>query len=60
MNHDQAAALSGIDRTTYTKAENGYPIRVRTAQKIASALGFDWTLFYTHECDDKEQSFDSA
>lgn len=58
--HEEAAELADVDRTTYTKAENGYPIGIKSAKKIAAALGFDWTFFYGNKCDDSGQSTNSA
>lgn len=48
---EQLAEIVGIERSTYTKAENGSPVGVRTAKKIASATNSDWTLFFESECD---------
>lgn len=45
------ATLSGLERSTYAKAELGYSISVKTAKKIASVFGFDWSIFFEHECD---------
>lgn len=55
LTQEEAAELANIKRSTYTKAELGYPVRVKTAQKIGSALGFNWTLFFDTECDEKGQ-----
>ena len=41
MTHEEAAQKAGVERSTYTKAVNGYPVAIRTAKKIASAFGFD-------------------
>lgn len=56
LTHEQAAAIAGVDRSTYTKAENGWPVSVPTAKKIASALQFDWARFFEDECDEKGQN----
>ena len=47
LTQEQVASLAGVDRTTITKIENG-TLRpsVKTAQKIAQVLDFDWTLFF--------------
>ncbi len=47
LTQEQVAKLAGVDRTTITKIENG-TLRpsVKTAQKIAQVLDFDWTLFF--------------
>ena len=47
MTMKTVAALSGISEGYYCHIENG--IRnapVKTAKKIAVALGFDWNLFF--------------
>lgn len=55
MTHEEAAQKAGVERSTYTKAVNGYPVAIRTAKKIASAFGFDWSLFYHDVCDETGQ-----
>ena len=47
LTQERVASLAGVDRTTITKIENG-TLRpsVKTAQKIAQVLDFDWTLFF--------------
>lgn len=43
----QIAEKAGICRTYYTRIEGGqFDIPAKTAQRIAAALGFDWTEFY--------------
>jgi len=43
----EVAALCGISQNYYSYIETGEKRpAVDTAKKIASALGFDWTLFY--------------
>lgn len=47
LTHKQVASLAGISRSFYTELETGIKNPgVATAQKIADALGFDWTLFF--------------
>jgi len=47
LTQEQVAKLAGVDRTTITKIENGTAKpSVKTAQKIAQVLDFDWTLFF--------------
>lgn len=44
------AESAGISRQFYSMIENGdrgEKLPVQTAKKIAEALGFDWTLFYS-------------
>lgn len=39
--------LTGFTQSYYSQIENGrHAIPVRTAKKIAEALGFDWQRFY--------------
>lgn len=42
----QLAEMIGINRSTIAKIENGGGTSVRTAKKIAEALGFDWISFF--------------
>ena len=48
LTQEQVAKIAGVDRTTITKIENG-TLRpsVKTAQKIAQVLDFDWTIFFS-------------
>lgn len=56
LTQEKAAKMSGIERSTYTKAENGSKIGVKTAKKIADTFGIDWTLFFESDCDEKGQN----
>nr|WP_188498758.1 helix-turn-helix transcriptional regulator [Pullulanibacillus pueri] len=47
----QVARLSGIERSYYTKIENGTMPSVKVAQRIAKVLNFDWTLFFVENRD---------
>ena len=41
----------GIERSYYTKIENGLKPSVKVAQSIAKVLGgFDWTIFFNENC----------
>lgn len=51
LTQKEIATLSGLERSTYAKAELGYSISVKTAKKIASVFGFDWSIFFENECD---------
>ena len=43
----KVALLSGISESYYDKIERGERnVPVKTAKKIADALGFDWNLFF--------------
>ncbi|MED1915802.1 helix-turn-helix transcriptional regulator [Bacillus thuringiensis] len=55
LTQEKAANLAGVERSTYTKAENGSSIAVKTAKKIALALDCDWTLFFENKCDETGQ-----
>ena len=47
LTQEQVAKIAGVDRTTITKIENGTSTpSVKTAQKIAQVLDFDWTIFF--------------
>jgi len=51
MTHQEVADMAGIDRSFYTQIENGTRSpSVETAKKIASALQFEWTLFFEIPC----------
>ncbi|MCX7841509.1 MAG: helix-turn-helix domain-containing protein [Clostridia bacterium] len=47
LTQEQLAEAVGVDRSTITKIENGGRPSVKTAQKIAEVLEFDWTEFYS-------------
>lgn len=46
LTQEQVAILSGISRTAYSNIENGRGLSVSVAQKIGSALKFDWKIFF--------------
>jgi putative transcriptional regulator len=53
---EQMAKLVGISRSAYSNIESG--IRgpsVRMAKKIASALGFEWMIFFDQKCAETKQ-----
>lgn len=48
----KVAELSGISQSYYASIETGQrgkPLNVDVAKKIAEALHFDWTWFYTND-----------
>lgn len=46
----EVGKLSGISESYYSMIESGdRKPTVKTAKKIAAALGFDWTLFFDDE-----------
>lgn len=47
LSEQQVAVMAGISQPAYHTIETGQKNpSVPTAQRIARALGFDWTLFY--------------
>lgn len=48
LTQEQLAEIVGVDRSTITKIENGGRPSVKTAQKIAEVLEFDWTAFFNN------------
>ncbi len=38
--------FDAYERSTYTKAELGYPVHIKTAKSISEILEFDWVYFY--------------
>ncbi len=46
MTQEKVAKLAEIERSYYTKIENGVIPSVKVAKRIARVLGFDWTCFY--------------
>ncbi|MED4866145.1 helix-turn-helix transcriptional regulator [Heyndrickxia faecalis] len=44
------ADLVGIDRSYYTKIENGLTPSVKVAKALGYHLGFDWTIFFDDNC----------
>ncbi|MBG9796901.1 helix-turn-helix transcriptional regulator [Brevibacillus laterosporus] len=55
LTQEQVAKFVGINRSTYTKAENGNALGIKTAKKIARYFGLDWTIFFESKCDEREQ-----
>ncbi|MED4126509.1 helix-turn-helix domain-containing protein [Halalkalibacterium halodurans] len=53
LTQEEVSKISGIERSTYAKAELGNSVSVSTAKSISSALGFSWTYFFDGYCDDK-------
>lgn len=50
------AKRAGIERSTYTKAENGCSVSVPTAKAISRVFGCNWVLFFEDDCDNKGQN----
>jgi len=56
LTHEQVAEMAGIERSHYTKIENGSSPSVRVAKKIARVFGFDWAIFFKESCDETSQN----
>lgn len=53
LNYSQqdVADKVGIERSYYSKIENGLKPSVKVAQALAKVLGgFDWTIFFNEVC----------
>lgn len=46
LTQEEVANSIKISRSTYTKAELGYPISYNTAKKIGDFFSVDWALFF--------------
>lgn len=46
ISQEEIAQKVGVTRQMISAIENGTTPSVKTAQKIASVLDFDWTLFF--------------
>ena len=46
LTQTQVALLANISRSAYSNVERGRGLSVPLAKKIASALKFDWKLFF--------------
>lgn len=60
MTQEKVADLAEIERSYYTKIENGLTPSVKVAKRIAGVLGFEWTLFFENECVKNAQVESSA
>lgn len=47
--HQEVADKVGIDRSYYTKIENGLTPSVKVAKRLGYHLGFNWTIFFTND-----------
>lgn len=53
MTQQEVANKAKINRAFYTQIETGERNpSVLTAKKIATVLGFNWTLFFEYECNE--------
>ena len=58
---EEVATASGIHRGYYALIESGDRTpSVPVAKKIASFLGFDWTIFYEEKCFEKKPTEPAA
>lgn len=48
LTHVQVAEKAGIERSTYTKAENGFPVSVGTAKAISRVFKREYYGFSNH------------
>lgn len=55
LTQDEVAKKAGIERSTYTKAENGYSVSISTAKAIATIFNVNWYIFFDDNCDLKGQ-----
>ncbi|MCM3699247.1 helix-turn-helix transcriptional regulator [Paenibacillus macerans] len=46
LTQEKVAELAGIERSYYTKIENGTLPSVKVAKRIAGVLRFEWPLFF--------------
>lgn len=59
--HEEVASRAEISRHYYTMIENGNRRpSVAVAKRIASVLGFDWTLFFEQKCNESLRCGNSA
>lgn len=57
LTHQEVADIAEIDRSFYTQIESGQRNpSVETAQKIAEALKFDWTIFFANKSGTRQQN----
>lgn len=58
LTHDQAASMAGISRSAYTNIETGKRNpSVKAAKAIATALEFEWSIFFElKSCDSGQNS----
>lgn len=56
LSQEQVANLVGIERSYYTKIENGLRPSVKVAQAIGKVLKIEWTIFFSENCAKNAQS----
>ncbi|WP_077616816.1 helix-turn-helix domain-containing protein [Caenibacillus caldisaponilyticus] len=50
LSQQDVADHVNIDRSYYTKIENGLKPSVRVAKAIGEFLGFNWIIFFEEDC----------
>ncbi len=50
LSHERVSNMVGIERSYYTKIENGLRPSVKVAQAIGKVLGIEWTIFFIEIC----------
>lgn len=50
FSQQEIADKVGIDRSYYTKIENGLVPSVKVAKALGRHLGFNWTIFFDDNC----------
>ena len=56
LTQQNVAERSDIERSYYTMIETGNRTpSVQVAKSIASAIGFDWTIFFETECNETKR-----
>lgn len=55
LSQGKVAQLAGIERSYYTKIENGATPSVKVAKRLAQVLQIDWTRFYEANRDVRSQ-----
>jgi transcriptional regulator with XRE-family HTH domain len=50
LTQEEVARRVKIDRTSYTKIENGGALSVKVAKRIGEELGFQWSIFFDEDC----------
>lgn len=56
LSQQEVADAVGIDRSYYTKIENGLTPSVKVAKAIGKILGINWTNFFDETCAENAQN----
>ncbi|WP_042424411.1 helix-turn-helix transcriptional regulator [Geomicrobium sp. JCM 19039] len=60
LNQEQVSKEIGIDRSYYSKIENGLTPSVKVAKRLAEFYGFHWSLFFESSSAINAQKSDTA